>query len=248
MSDAASRPRHIAIIMDGNNRWAKQQGLKTLSGHKEGVERVRDIMRACQRFEVETLTLFAFSSENWQRPKTEVAGLMTLFATYLKKETPKLKEEGVCLRIIGSRERLSDKLKRLIDEAEEQTKGGKLTLVLAVDYGGKWDIAQAAQRMAQKVKDSVLSVEQISEEMLDREVSLNDLPPVDLMIRTSGEQRISNFLLWQCAYSEFYFTNVYWPDFDEAELEKAIQDFSNRQRRYGLTAEQIVAQDTAESN
>jgi len=231
--------RHIAIIMDGNNRWAKQHHLPGAAGHKRGVERVRDILEACRHTGVEVLTLFAFSSENWNRPSVEVKGLMTLFSIYLKKETAKLKAEGVCIRVIGGRERFSEKLKKQIEWAEGETAGGTMTLALAVDYGGRWDIAQAAQRLALQVQRGELQPQQINEERLGREMCLADLPPVDLMIRTSGEIRISNFLLWQCAYAEFYFTEQYWPDFDERELHKAFNEYHARQRRFGLRAEQL---------
>lgn len=231
--------RHIAIIMDGNNRWAKKHHLPGAAGHKRGVERVRDILEACRHTGVEVLTLFAFSSENWNRPVIEVKGLMTLFSIYLKKETAKLKAEGVCIRVIGGRERFSEKLKQQIEWAERETAGGSMTLALAVDYGGRWDIARAAQRLALQVQLGELQPQQINEERLGREMCLADLPSVDLMIRTSGEVRISNFLLWQCAYAEFYFTEQYWPDFDEQELQKAIHEYQARQRRFGLRAEQV---------
>ncbi len=229
--------RHIAIIMDGNNRWAKQRGLPGAAGHKRGVERVRDILEACRHINIEVLTLFAFSSENWNRPKVEVAGLMTLFSVYLKKETARLKDEGVRIQVIGGRDRFSEKLKAQIDWAENETASGNMTLALAVDYGGRWDIAQAAQKLAKKVQCGELKPEDIDESMLGQQVCLANLPPVDLLIRTSGELRISNFLLWQCAYAELYFTDVYWPDFDEAQLHRAIAEFHLRQRRFGLRIE-----------
>ena len=208
--------RHIAIIMDGNNRWAKQRGLPGAAGHKRGVERVRDILEACRHLHIEALTLFAFSSENWNRPKVEVAGLMTLFSVYLKKETAKLKEEGVRIQVIGGRERFSEKLRKQIEWAENETATGTMTLALAVDYGGRWDIAQAAQKLAEKVQ--------------------------------RGELRISNFLLWQCAYAELYFTDVYWPDFDEAQLHRAIAEFHSRQRRFGLRTEQLMRDESFPAN
>lgn len=238
-SPAQASLRHIAIIMDGNNRWAKQHHLPGAAGHKRGVERVRDILEACRHTGVEVLTLFAFSSENWSRPSVEVKGLMTLFSLYLKKETAKLKAEGVRIRVIGGRDRFSEKLRQQIAWAERETAGGTMTLVLAVDYGGRWDIAQAAQRLASRVQRGELQPQQINDELLGRETCLADLPPVDLMIRTSGEIRISNFLLWQCAYAEFYFTEKYWPDFDERELDLAIKEYYSRQRRFGLRAEQL---------
>jgi len=229
--------RHIAIIMDGNNRWAKQHRLPGAAGHKRGVERVRDILEACRHIGIDALTLFAFSSENWNRPKVEVAGLMTLFSIYLKKETAKLKEEGVRIQVIGGRDRFPPKLKEQIEWAENETAAGTMTLALAVDYGGRWDIAQAAKNLAEKVQRGELQAADIDESLLDQQVCLANLPPVDLLIRTSGELRISNFLLWQCAYAEFYFTDVYWPDFDEAQLHRAIAEFYLRQRRFGLRLE-----------
>jgi len=240
--------RHIAIIMDGNNRWAKQRSLPGAAGHKRGVERVRDILEACRHLHIEALTLFAFSSENWSRPKVEVAGLMTLFSVYLKKETAKLKEEGVRIKVIGGRERFSEKLKAQIAWAENETAAGTMTLALAVDYGGRWDIAQAAQKLAEKVQRGELKASEIDESLLDKQMCLAELPPVDLLIRTSGELRISNFLLWQCAYAELYFTDVYWPDFDEAQLHRAIAEFHSRQRRFGLRDESFPANALEDDN
>jgi len=240
--------RHIAIIMDGNNRWAKQRGLPGAAGHKRGVERVRDILEACRHLHIEALTLFAFSSENWNRPKVEVAGLMTLFSVYLKKETAKLKEEGVRIQVIGGRERFSEKLRKQIEWAENETATGTMTLALAVDYGGRWDIAQAAQKLAEKVQRGELKASEIDEALLGKQMCLAELPPVDLLVRTSGELRISNFLLWQCAYAELYFTDVYWPDFDEAQLHRAIAEFHSRQRRFGLRTEQLMRDESFPAN
>lgn len=238
--------RHVAIIMDGNNRWAKQRGLPGAAGHKRGVERVRDVLEACRHVGIEVLTLFAFSSENWSRPKMEVAGLMTLFSIYLKKETAKLKEEGVRIQVIGARDKFSKKLKEQIEWAEQETAAGTMTLALAVDYGGRWDIAQAAKTIAKKVQRGELLPEHIDETLFDQYVCIGDLPPVDLLIRTSGELRISNFLLWQCAYAEFYFTDVYWPDFDEAQLHRALAEFRRRQRRFGLRMDNGLSADQIE--
>jgi undecaprenyl diphosphate synthase len=229
--------------MDGNGRWARQRGLPSLSGHKQGVERVRGIMEACKDAGIEVLTLFAFSSENWKRPGKEVSGLMSLFSTYLKKETAKLKDEGIRLRVIGSREKLPAQLVKLIEYAETETAGGEMSLVLAVDYGGRWDIAQASKRIAEKVSAGELAPEDINEAQISDHLCIAELPEPDLLIRTSGELRISNFLLWQCAYTEFYFTDVYWPDFDEQVLGEAIEDYYSRQRRYGLTVEQVEQQE-----
>ncbi|WIO75284.1 polyprenyl diphosphate synthase [Porticoccaceae bacterium LTM1] len=231
--------RHVAIIMDGNNRWAKQRGLAGLAGHQAGVERVRDVLESCKRHQIDVLTLFAFSSENWRRPAVEVQGLMSLFASYLKKEIKPLKDKGVRLKVIGSRERFSSRLCKLIEEAEEQTKDGNQTLVLAVDYGGQWDITQAAVKLAQKVEKGELSSDQINEQLLAEQMSLADLPPVDLCIRTASQQRISNFLLWHLAYAELFFSDVFWPDFDDSAFNEAVEAFCGRQRRFGMTSAQI---------
>ena len=235
--------RHVAIIMDGNNRWAKQRGLASLAGHKAGVERVRDMLEAAKQHNVEVLTLFAFSSENWRRPAAEVQGLMSLFSSYLKKEIKPLKDRGVRLRVIGSRTRFSSRLQKLIAEAEQQTKDGQQTLVLAVDYGGHWDITQAARTLAGQVERGELSSDQIDERLLGQQVELADMPPVDLCIRTAHEQRISNFLLWQMAYAELYFSELFWPDFNEMAFTRAVDDYYHRQRRFGLTAAQIEAEE-----
>lgn len=241
---AAAKPesklQHVAVIMDGNNRWAKKRLLPGVAGHKRGVERVRDTLRACQRHQIPALTVFAFSSENWQRPQAEVDALMDLFSSYLKNEQRKLKEESVELKVIGNRQRFSSTLLDLINEAEAFTAGGRYRLNLAVDYGGRWDIAHAAQTLAQKVQAGELLPEQIDEALMARTISLGDLPPVDLMIRTGGDLRISNFLLWQCAYAEFYFSDVLWPDFTEQSFDQAVAEFHTRQRRFGKTAEQVA--------
>ncbi|KUJ84322.1 di-trans,poly-cis-decaprenylcistransferase [Microbulbifer flavimaris] len=231
---AAAGPSHIAIIMDGNGRWAARRGLSPSAGHKAGVERIRDLLTACRERGVEVLTLFAFSSENWQRPPKEVELLMSLFHSYLGREARRMKEEGVRLRVIGRRDRFSPRLQKAIAEAESATAGGERgTLVIAADYGGRWDIAEAARQMAEEVAAGSRSPDSITEESLGGYMALADLPPVDLLIRSSGEQRISNFILWQSAYSEFYFTDTLWPDFGTAELDEAIQAYQRRDRRYG---------------
>ena len=231
---AAQGPRHIAIIMDGNGRWASGRGLPPSAGHKAGVERIRDLVSACKERGVEALTLFAFSSENWQRPPKEVELLMSLFHSYLRKEAKRMREEGVRLRVIGRRDRFSARLQRAIAEAEDITRDGERgNLVIAADYGGQWDIAQAARTMAEEVAAGRRSADSITEESLAGYMQLADLPPVDLLIRSSGEQRISNFILWQAAYSEFYFTDTLWPDFGERELDAAIEAFHTRDRRFG---------------
>ncbi len=233
--------RHVAIIMDGNNRWAKQRGMAGVSGHKVGVERIRDVMAACQEVGVEVLTVFAFSSENWRRPPVEVEALMSLFLLYLKNEAKALKKKDVALRVIGNRERFSPSIQKAIAAAEELTCGGKTTLVIAADYGGRWDITEATKKIAQQVAAGELDPASITEDSLHQHTCLADLPPLDLLIRTGGEVRISNFLLWQCAYAELFFSNKLWPDFDGAELKKAAASFHARQRRFGLTGDQIDA-------
>lgn len=232
--------RHLAIIMDGNNRWAKQRGMSGISGHKVGVERIRDVMAACQELQIEVLTVFAFSSENWKRPPKEVEALMSLFHLYLKQEAKELRKKGVRLRVVGNRSRFSPGICQAIETAEEITREGQTTLVIAADYGGRWDIAQAAQKLGQAVAEGQLQPEEIDEHRLHEYTALADLPPLDLLIRTGGELRISNFLLWQCAYAELYFSDKLWPDFDGAELHKAAASFHERQRRFGLTGDQLV--------
>lgn len=232
--------RHVAIIMDGNNRWAKQRGLSGAAGHEVGAERVRDILDACQINDIEVLTLFAFSSENWKRPEVEVRALMSLLAHYLKKEVKQLIDRGVRLRVIGRRDRFSSKLKKLIVDTELATQKGGRTLVLALDYGGRWDITQAASELARQVQSGRLRPEDITEERMHQQLNLSDLPLPDLCIRTAGEQRISNFLLWQLAYAEFYYAECYWPDFDSAAFQKAINEYQSRQRRFGMRDEQTI--------
>ena len=226
--------RHIAIIMDGNNRWAKERGIGGIGGHEAGVERIRDILKAAKQRGVKVVSLFAFSSENWKRPDLEVRGLMSLFSSYLKKEAKALRDDGVRLKVVGNRSQFSDRLKRLIDDAEAMTASGEFTLVLCVDYGGRWDIASAAQKVASEVQTGRLRPSDINEAVLSKYMQLDGLPDPDLCIRTAGEQRISNFLLWQMAYTELYFADCYWPDFDCAALETAIDEYYSRQRRFGL--------------
>lgn len=227
-------PEHVAIVMDGNGRWAKQRSLPIANGHKAGVETLRSVLSACEKLNIKVLSLFAFSSENWNRSKLEVKALMLLFSHYLDNEVDELHSRGVRLRFIGRRDRFDKSLLKKIEVAEEKTAQNQLFFLnLAVDYGGQWDITQAAKKIALKVEQGALLASDIDEEMLAAELCLADLPLPDLLIRTSGEYRISNFLLWQLAYSEFYFTDVLWPDFDAAELEKAIKNYQSRERRYG---------------
>ena len=232
--------RHIAIIMDGNNRWAKREKRSGIAGHRVGVERIRDVLTACRQSGVDALTLFAFSSENWRRPPKEVEALMSLFYSYLKKEARALAEEGVCLRVIGNRERFSKRLREAIDEAETMARQGTATLTIAADYGGCWDITQSARHLANLVKEGRLEPEEINETLLAEHISTHGLPPLDLLIRTGGEYRISNFLLWQAAYAELYFSPVLWPEFGPQELQEAIACYHSRERRYGKTSDQLA--------
>ena len=225
---------HLAIIMDGNNRWAKERGLSGIAGHEAGVERIRDILKCARSHNIRIVTLFAFSSENWSRPTLEVRGLMSLFATYLKKEGKALKDDDVRLKIIGNQSHLSSRLKNLIRDVEDLTFAGKFTLNLCVDYGGRWDIINTARNLAAEVQIGHLRPDQITEELFDRHIEKSSIAAPDLCIRTAGERRISNFLLWQLAYSELYFSDCYWPDFDESALEIAIRDYEMRTRRFGL--------------
>ncbi|MGH1441082.1 MAG: polyprenyl diphosphate synthase [Cellvibrionaceae bacterium] len=246
--------KHLAIIMDGNNRWAKQRHLPGTAGHKVGIERLRDVLRGCKDHGIQVLTVFAFSSENWRRPPKEVSALMSLFYHYLKNEAKKLKKESVCLRVVGNREQFDKKLLKAITDAEKLTAGGERTLVIAADYGGQWDIVNAAKGIAKTVEAGALSSDSIDEDLFHSHTAISDLPPVDLLIRTGGEYRISNFLLWQSAYAELYFSELLWPDFDSQALAAAVGEFASRQRRFGLSGDQVKAasvnanSDEADSN
>ena len=236
-----SPPRHIANVMDGNGRWAKARLRPRSFGHNAGRKAVREVVEGCLRQGVEALTLFAFSSENWRRPDEEVGALMELFLRALDKEVDELHEQGVRLRFIGDLTAFNAELRKRMELAMARTGGNrKLALNVAVNYGGRWDIAQAARQAASAVARGDLAVEEIDEERLGQWTSLADLPPLDLFIRTGGEVRISNFLLWQIAYAELYFTDTLWPDFDQACLARAIEDFARRERRYGKTGEQVA--------
>ncbi|WP_320836830.1 polyprenyl diphosphate synthase [Zhongshania sp.] len=229
-----SIPRHVAIIMDGNNRWAKAQGLKSSAGHRAGVEVIRPLLKLVRERGVEIVTLFAFSSENWQRPSLEVQALMRLFSSYLDSETKQLHADGVRIRFIGKRDQFSANLRKQMDYSEQLTRFNRDTqLVIAVDYGGQWDIVSAAKSLAEQVQAGTLAPNDFDVELFDRHMSLADVPKPDLCIRTAGEQRISNFLLWQLAYSELYFTDCFWPDFDAAELDRALLAYAQRDRRFG---------------
>lgn len=233
--DEAIAPKHVAIIMDGNNRWAKRNGVTGPAGHRAGVEAVRGVLEACQHHGVEVLTLFAFSSENWGRPQPEVRALLALLSRYLRNEVKELHKDGICLRLMGQRSRFSPRLQKLMRQSEELTQHNtSATLVIAVDYGGQWDIAQACRQVAVQVQAGKLQPEDVTPQLIDQHVSISDLPRPDLCIRTGGDARISNFMLWHFAYSELYFTETLWPDFDEAEFALALGDYSARERRFGL--------------
>lgn len=241
MPDKQFLPRHIAIIMDGNNRWAKSKMLGGISGHKAGKDSVKQVVEACATKGIDVLTLFAFSSENWRRPPDEVAGLMDLFQFALKREVKKLHKNNIRLRVIGDLNGFSAKIQKSIADSEALTaENTGMTLVIAANYGGQWDIAQSVRKLAQQVKDGIIEPEQITEEAINKGLSLSDLPDPDLCIRTAGEQRISNFLLWQLAYTEFYFTDVLWPDFGKDQVDEALTSFSHRVRRFGRTDDQIA--------
>jgi undecaprenyl diphosphate synthase len=233
-------PRHVAIIMDGNGRWARRRRLPRIAGHQAGIEAARQVVKACGEKGIPVLTLFAFSSENWRRPQQEVNMLMDLLTKALQREVKQLHERNVRLRIIGERSALSGKLQKGIAAAEARTSGNTgLHLVVAVNYGGRWDIAQAARQVAQRVEAGSLRASDVTPDLLASSLCLSDLPEPDLFIRTGGEQRISNFLLWQLAYTELYFTATLWPDFDRAALETALTAFAHRQRRLGHTGDQV---------
>lgn len=228
-------PQHIAIVMDGNNRWAKSRELPAKSGHRHGAEAAREIVNSCLARDIKYLTLFAFSSENWLRPRQEVQGLMALFLTVLKrKEINQLHKRNVRLQFIGNRSSFSEKLQKNMNEVEELTRNNTgMTVIVAADYGGRWDIANAVSSIVDKVSTGELSKEAIDAELVHQYTSISDYPDPDLCIRTGGEHRISNFLLWQFAYTELYFTDCFWPDFDDAQFQLALDDFAKRQRRYG---------------
>jgi undecaprenyl diphosphate synthase len=235
-----SLPQHITIIMDGNGRWAKQRFLPRVAGHRAGVEAARQVVKNCAKRNIKVLSLFAFSSENWRRPAQEVGYLMELFLTGLEREVSMLHDNKIQLRFIGDRTRFSEKLCKKIDEVEKLTSVNTgMVLIIAADYGGKWDICQAVRQLSHEVSLGTLSSSDITPEMINSKLSFADLPDPDLFIRTSGELRISNYMLWQLAYSELYFTNTLWPDFNESELEKALAQYAGRERRFGYSSDQL---------
>ncbi|NVK24253.1 MAG: di-trans,poly-cis-decaprenylcistransferase [Gammaproteobacteria bacterium] len=235
-----SIPKHIGIIMDGNGRWAKNKGMPRVYGHKKGVDSVRNAVRFCRKVGVESLTLFAFSSENWKRPEEEVSGLMDLFMYVLTKEVKNLHKNNVVLKIVGDISAFSNSIQQKVKEAQELT-GDNTGLILnvAANYGGRWDIVEACKRVAEQVKNGDVSVDDITEDSFDDETAFASQQPLDLLIRTGGEVRVSNFMLWQLAYAELHFSPVYWPEFNDQELAIAIEAFAGTERRFGLTGEQV---------
>ncbi len=239
--DRAPIPRHVAVIMDGNGRWARARSLPRQAGHKAGIAPVRTMVERCAQRGVETLTLFAFSSENWRRPPDEISALMRLFVEALKREVAELHDNGIRLQFIGDLEALGGELNRAIHSAEALTRANdRMQLVLAVAYGGHWDIANAARQLARRVEAGELTSAEIDEVRFADALATRELPPVDLLIRSGGERRVSNFLLWDIAYSELFFSDVLWPDFSVDELDAAFAYYAQRQRRFGRTGDQVA--------
>lgn len=240
LKSSCQLPRHIGIIMDGNGRWARQKGKSRVEGHVAGVESVRDVVEACSQLGVSWLTLFTFSIENWKRPENEISALMRLLIKVLKKETRQLHDNNIRLHVIGDLNMVPGEVRATLSDTMELTKNNSaMTLSIALSYSGKWDILQACKTIAMKVSQGEIDPSSIDEQMFDSFLSTASIPDPELLIRTSGEFRISNFMLWQSAYSEIYFTNTYWPDFRRAQLYEAIREFQNRERRFGQTSEQL---------
>ena len=240
VEDCLYLPKHVAVIMDGNNRFAKKNQLDTGSGHREGKNVLDPIVEHCRKINIKALTVFAFSSENWNRPQFEVDLLMQLLEDTILEQIPRMEEFNIALRFIGDRSRLSPKLRDLMLQAEERTaKFDSMTLTIAISYGGMWDMVQAAKQIALDVQNEKLKINDIDADLFGQYVSLSDLPAVDLLIRTGGDYRLSNFLLWQAAYAELYFTKTLWPEFTVEEFDLAIAEFVSRERRFGKTSEQV---------
>ena len=240
MSEQHLIPKHIAIIMDGNGRWAKQRLQPRFMGHRAGVKAVEAVVKHCAQQGVEVLSLFAFSSENWRRPSKEVSLLMELFSHALKHQVKRLHENNIKLRVIGDTSRFSASLQKQIEHALTLTQDNTGLLInVAANYGGRWDIVQSVQQLAAQIKAGTLQPEEINAQLINAHLSTADIAEPDLFIRTGGEQRVSNFLLWQMAYTEFYFTDVLWPEFGAEQLDQAIQSFAKRERRFGRTSEQL---------
>lgn len=238
--DLANTPKHIAIIMDGNGRWAKKQGQERLYGHTFGVDSVRASLTAAKNIGVKHLTMYAFSTENWNRPQDEIEGLMNLLVHTIANEVDELNANDVKLTSIGNTDGLPEDCKKELQEAIEATKNNKtVNLIIALNYSSRWEITHAVQQIAQKIKDGVISPQDIDDAIIDTHLNTANVPDPELLIRTSGEHRLSNFLLWQCAYTEFHFTPVLWPDFREDDLYKAVLDYQSRERRFGMVSEQL---------
>ena len=245
MSTNKLSPKHIAIVMDGNGRWANKRLLPRKAGHLEGVKALKKVIQACLQLDVKTLTVFAFSSENWQRPEKEVSALMELFVSSLQNEIQPLHENGIRINFLGQMEKFQPKLKASIQSAQKLTHdNNNLVLNVALSYGGRWDIAQACRTLCERVESGEIDAQKIDEAMLSQHLATYPFDEPDLFIRTAGEQRLSNFLIWQLAYTELYFTDVLWPDFDADKLQDAIERFRYRQRKFGLTQEQVDANKT----
>ena len=234
-------PNHVAIILDGNGRWAKAKGLPRTAGHVQGAKTVEDICEIAYNMGINYLTVYAFSTENWNRPDDEVKALMTLLRNYMKNCLKRAQKNNMCVRVIGDKSRLDDDIREKINTLEEATKNNTgLHFQIAINYGSRDEMTRAVKKVAQKVASGELKAEEITEQIIESELDTAGIPDPDLMIRTSGEQRISNYMLWQLAYAEFYFTSVPWPDFNKEELEKAVQAYENRDRRYGLVKDDSV--------
>ena len=234
-------PRHVAVVMDGNGRWANKRHMPRAAGHKAGVNSTRKIVENCAKKNIEALTIFAFSSENWNRPESEVSALMSLFVSTIMAEVKKLDKKNVCVKFIGERTRFSEKLQKSINESEQLTRNNTgLHLNIAANYGGRWDVVNACKTLVDKVVNNKTTINDIDEERFNSFMSLSELPAPDLFIRTGGEQRISNFLIWQLAYSELYFVDTLWPDFSDEEFNDALDWYAGRQRRFGKTDQQLL--------
>ncbi|SDB96096.1 undecaprenyl diphosphate synthase [Acinetobacter marinus] len=242
MISVSTLPKHVAIIMDGNNRYGKRQRLATGEGHRAGKDQLDPLVEHCRAVGIRALTVFAFSSENWNRPAQEVALLMQLLEDTILEQKPRMQKYQIALRFIGDRAKLSPRLQQLMADAEQESAHfTAMTLTIAISYGGMWDMAQAAKALAQQVQQQQLDPERIDEQLFHQQTCLSDLPPVDVLIRTGGDFRLSNFLLWQTAYAELFFTETLWPDFSIEEFDRILQDFAQRERRFGKTSEQVQA-------
>ena len=240
------KPAHVAVIMDGNGRWAKAQGLTRIAGHKKGVDSVKSAIKSCLEHDIAYLSIFAFSSENWKRPEGEVNALMDLLANALETQTKKINENGIRLNLIGDLSKFSPRIQKLAKRAREQTShNDKLILSVAINYGGRWDIVESCKQIASKVEQGTMSISDIDEQSFEQHLSTYGMPDPDLVIRTSGEYRISNFLLWQVAYAEFYFTDVLWPDFGSTEFVQALLQYKSRDRRFGKVKRSIESMKSA---